>query len=147
MSWGTTSKEVTDTSFFQEVPTIIKKFRINFIWCIGMISMIMVFAGLGPVGKLIPYDWRITEFVIIWPMANIVSCHFFVTVSTQSRTNAVYILDRQRLFICLFLSLLALPLGALSLIHKYMYEGNVLAGAAQAFCLAWNTDLSEAVKQ
>lgn len=78
MTWGATSKEATDTSFFQEIPTIIKKFKLTFIWCIAMIAMMIVLAGVGPVGKLIPYDWQITNFVTIWPLANIVSCHFLL---------------------------------------------------------------------
>src|ERR1700733_8321175 len=78
MTWGATSKEATDTSFFQEVPTIIRKFKMTFVWCIAMIAMMVVLAGVGPFGKLVPYDWQITEFVTIWPLANIVCCHFLL---------------------------------------------------------------------
>lgn len=78
MSWGATSKEATDTSFFQEVPTILKNFKFTFVWCILMTAMMIVFAGVGPVGALVPYDWQITSFVTIWPLANIVTCHFIL---------------------------------------------------------------------
>src|SRR5438270_4727286 len=52
MTWGATSKEATDTSFFQEAPTIVRKFKMTFIWCIAMVAMMIVLAGVGPVGKL-----------------------------------------------------------------------------------------------
>lgn len=38
MSWGATAKEATRTSFFAEIPTILKKFKFTFIFCILMVS-------------------------------------------------------------------------------------------------------------
>ena len=69
MSWGATSKEATRTSFFEEVPTIIKKFKFTFIFCFVMVAAMIVLAGVGPVGALIPYDWQIKSFVAIWPLS------------------------------------------------------------------------------
>ncbi len=43
-----------------------------------MAIMMIVLAGLGPLGKIVPYDWQITSFVTIWPLANIVICHFLL---------------------------------------------------------------------
>ncbi|KIW88925.1 uncharacterized protein Z519_10409 [Cladophialophora bantiana CBS 173.52] len=72
MSWGATSKEATDTSFFQEIPTILKKFRFTFIFCAVMSLGMIVVAGVGPLGKLVPYDWQIGWFTAVWPLATVV---------------------------------------------------------------------------
>ncbi len=80
MSWGATSKEATDTSFFEEVPRILKKFKITIIWCILMIAAVIVLAGVGPVGQLVPYDWRINFFTAIWPLVTVVASHFLLPI-------------------------------------------------------------------
>ena len=72
MSWGATSKEATDTSFFAEIPTIARKFRFTFLFC-GVVGVgMVVVAGIGPLGKLVPYDWQIGWFTAIWPLATVV---------------------------------------------------------------------------
>jgi hypothetical protein len=78
MSWGATAKEAESTSFFREIPTILKKFKFTFIYCIVMIIGMIVMSGAGPVGHLIPYDWRITTFTAIFPLAILVSFHFLL---------------------------------------------------------------------
>ena len=78
MSWGATSKEATDTSFFKEIPTILRKFRLTFLWCIVMTIMMIVLAGVGPVGHIVPYDWQIGFFTAIWPLATVVGSHFLL---------------------------------------------------------------------
>jgi hypothetical protein len=75
MSWGATSKEASDTSFFAEVPVILRKFRFTFLWCLGMTIGMLVLAGVGPAGKLVPYDWRIDFFTAVWPLATVVASH------------------------------------------------------------------------
>ena len=72
MSWGATSKEATDTSFFAEIPTILRKFRFTFIFCVVVSIAMVVLAGVGPVGRLVPYDWQINWFTAIWPLATII---------------------------------------------------------------------------
>lgn len=74
-SWGATSKEASDTSFFAEIPTILKKFRFTFLWCFAMTVGMIVLSGTGPVGKLVPYDWQIRAFIAIWPMGTVVFSH------------------------------------------------------------------------
>lgn len=72
MSWGATSKEATNTSFFKEMPVILRKFRLTFVFC-GVMSLGMIIvAGVGPLGALIPYDWQIAFFTAIWPLATVV---------------------------------------------------------------------------
>ncbi|KAL2415455.1 hypothetical protein ABEF91_005785 [Exophiala dermatitidis] len=75
MSWGATSKEATDTSFFKEVPVILRKFRLTFLFCVVMSLGMIVVAGVGPLGALVPYDWQISFFTAIWPLATIVGSH------------------------------------------------------------------------
>ena len=72
MSWGATSKEATDTSFFAEIPTILRKFRFTFIFCAVVSIGMVVVAGVGPFGKVVPYDWQIGWFTAIWPLATVV---------------------------------------------------------------------------
>ena len=45
-----------------------------------MTAAMIILAGVGPVGKLVPYDWQITFFTPIWPLASIVSSHFLLPV-------------------------------------------------------------------
>ncbi|EXJ78870.1 hypothetical protein A1O1_09272 [Capronia coronata CBS 617.96] len=76
MSWGATAKEATDTSFFREIPVIIKKFKYTFIYCILSIAMILTLAGIGPLGALVPHDWRINSFIALYPQLILVAMHF-----------------------------------------------------------------------
>lgn len=74
MTWGATSKEATDTTFFQEVPRLIKNFKGTFIFCFGCSAMMAVLATVAP------YFWRIDTFIAIYPLATIVVGHFFLPV-------------------------------------------------------------------
>ena len=78
MSWGATSKEATDTTFFKEVPVILRKFKFTFVWCILMTTMLIVLAGIGPLGQMVPEGWRIFWFTAIWPIASVVGSHFLL---------------------------------------------------------------------
>jgi hypothetical protein len=78
MSWGATSKEATRTSFFEEVPTILRRFKFTFAFCLVMVAGMIALAGVGPVGKLIPHDWLIKDFTAIWPLSLVVSFHFLL---------------------------------------------------------------------
>lgn len=72
MSWGATSKEASDTSFFKEIPVILQKFRATFVFCSIMTIAMIIMAGVGPAGNLVPYDWQISFFTAIWPLATII---------------------------------------------------------------------------
>jgi hypothetical protein len=78
MSWGATAKEATRTSFFEEVPTILRRFKFTFIFCFIMLFAMIVLAGVGPLGHLVPHDWQIKDFTAIWPMALVVAFHFLL---------------------------------------------------------------------
>lgn len=75
MSWGSTSKEVEETSFFEEMPKLFKRFKGTFFFCLSCI-------GLMVAGALVfPVFWRITDFVAIYPLAIVVSSHFLLPVA------------------------------------------------------------------
>ncbi|KAI7159306.1 hypothetical protein KC319_g14708 [Hortaea werneckii] len=75
MSWGATSKEAEDTTFFQEVPKILKSFKFTFVFCILCTAMMIVCA------HFIPELWRIKLFISIWPLSTIVFGHFFLPIA------------------------------------------------------------------
>jgi len=77
MTWGATSKEAEFSNFFIEVPKVLKRFKFS-----------MSFALLGIVGMVIlaqapfvPYDWRITDFVAILPMATVTASHLLLPIA------------------------------------------------------------------
>ena len=75
MSWGATSKEAENTTFFAEVPKIMKKFKVTFIFCIFCTAMMVVMA------RFVPPLWRIDLFISIWPMGSMIFGHFFLPIA------------------------------------------------------------------
>jgi hypothetical protein len=75
MSWGATSKEVEDTSFFEEMPKLFKRFRFTFIFCFLMIGLMI--AGF----IAFPVLWRITTLQAIYPLASVVFCHLMLPIA------------------------------------------------------------------
>lgn len=96
MQWGATSKEVENTNFFEEVsqhpsnsqggtvlltnrsqvPKIAKKFKYSMAACwFGIIAMIVM--ALAP----LPWSWNITQFVAIFPLAILCSCHILLPIA------------------------------------------------------------------
>ena len=75
MSWGATSKEAEDTTFFKEIPRVIKNFKGTFIFCILVSAMMIVCA------HFVPPLWRINLLISIWPLSTIVFGHFFLPVA------------------------------------------------------------------
>ncbi|KAL2353394.1 glycosyl transferase family group 2-domain-containing protein [Cryomyces antarcticus] len=74
MSWGATAKEVENTTFFKEIPKVIKSFKFTFIFCIVVSAAMIVCAQFAP-----PL-WRITYFFSIWPLATIIFSHFMLPI-------------------------------------------------------------------
>lgn len=72
MSWGATAKEVVNTSFFEEIPKLIKKFKITFLWCFACAAG-MIYLSIGR-----DDSWRIHFFTAIWPLSTIVVSHFLL---------------------------------------------------------------------
>lgn len=74
MSWGATSKEAENTTFFKEIPKVLKNFKGTFIFC-GLCTVMMI--GLS---VLAPAFWKINTFVAIYPLCTIVVGHFGLPV-------------------------------------------------------------------
>lgn len=74
MSWGATAKEVSDTSFFIEMPMIARRFKFVFVFCLAMVALIV--CGV----HVFPYLWRIDEVIAIVPLACVIFSHFMLPV-------------------------------------------------------------------
>jgi hypothetical protein len=75
MSWGATAKEVEDTTFFKEMPVLLRKFRMTFLFCIAMIALMI--AGV----YFFPVFWRINTLAAIYPLAVLVTCHMLLPIA------------------------------------------------------------------
>jgi hypothetical protein len=78
MSWGATAKEETRTSFFSEIPTILRKFKFTFIFVFISTTAMIVLAGVGPVGAFVPHQWQIKDFTAIFPLSLLIVFHFIM---------------------------------------------------------------------
>ncbi|KAI4094789.1 MAG: hypothetical protein LQ344_002035 [Seirophora lacunosa] len=74
MSWGATAKEVENTSFFEEIPKLIKKFKFTFIWCF-VVAGGMIYLAVAP-----PPLWGIKGITAVWPLTTIVVAHFLLPI-------------------------------------------------------------------
>ncbi|KAI9813297.1 MAG: hypothetical protein M1827_004239 [Pycnora praestabilis] len=74
LSWGATAKEVENTTFFAEIPKLLKKFKFTFLFCFICTAGMIVCAQFAP-----PF-WRIDTFIAIWPLCTIVVCHFLLPI-------------------------------------------------------------------
>ena len=77
ITWGATKKEVERSNFWQEVPKIIKRFRVALI-----ISFIMVFVMIILTTSAVPIGWRIFgwDWAVIVPLAYVLP-HSFAWVT------------------------------------------------------------------
>jgi len=74
MSWGATAKEASNTTFFEELPLVVKRFKFTFAFCIIMTAAMVV------LGVAVPEEWRIVEFTAIWPTVTVVGSHFLLPI-------------------------------------------------------------------
>ena len=74
MTWGATSKEAEDISFFEEIPRVMKRFKGTFMICFGLLAMMIVMAFV------VPYLWRIQDLITVFPLCILVGCHFFLPI-------------------------------------------------------------------
>ena len=75
MSWGSTAKEVTNTTFFEELPKLMNKFKITFVFCLFATGVMIACAFF------LPPLWRINELVAIFPFANLIFSHFMLPIA------------------------------------------------------------------
>lgn len=71
-TWGATSKEAEDTTFFAEIPRILKNFRGTLIFCCGCVATMIVCA------HVLPALWQINEFIAIFPVSMLAAGHFLL---------------------------------------------------------------------
>lgn len=77
MSWGATAKEAEFSNFFIEVPRVLRRFKYTICFSLGAICTMVVLAAPG----FVPFDWRIDEFVAIFPLALVASFHLLLPVA------------------------------------------------------------------
>ncbi|KAL6722080.1 hypothetical protein ACLMJK_001185 [Lecanora helva] len=78
ISWGATAKEIESTNFFLEVPKIAKRFKFSMCFAlVGIATMIVLSVGGN---ALVPWDWHITDFVAILPMATVTGSHLLLPI-------------------------------------------------------------------
>ena len=75
MTWTATAKEVENTTFFLEVPKLIRKFKFMFAYCILMVAAMIYLANFAP-----PF-WRINEFIAVFPLGVVVFSHFMLPIA------------------------------------------------------------------
>ncbi|KKY22752.1 putative glycosyltransferase family 2 protein [Phaeomoniella chlamydospora] len=77
MTWGATAKEAEFSNFFIEVPKVLRKFKFSMTFALlGIIGMIVLATG-----SFVPWDWRITDFVAILPMATVTASHLLLPIA------------------------------------------------------------------
>lgn len=75
MTWGATAKEVESTSFFEELPRLLERFKCTFLFC-------FICTGIMIAGAMVlHWQWRVTSFVAIYPLCTVVASHFFLPVA------------------------------------------------------------------
>jgi len=74
MTWGATSKEAEDISFFQEIPRVMKRFKRTFAFCFFLAGLMVAMAFV------VPFLWRIKELVAVYPLGVTVGCHFLLPI-------------------------------------------------------------------
>ncbi|MCJ1310985.1 hypothetical protein MMC25_004654 [Agyrium rufum] len=75
MTWGATAKEADNSSFFEEIPKLLKKFKGTFAFCIGLTGAVVALAFFVP-----PF-WRINSLIAILPLGNIILSHFLLPIA------------------------------------------------------------------
>jgi hypothetical protein len=77
MTWGATSKEAEFANFFTECPKIIKSFRVSMLFSLAGIAGMIILAK----ASFVPWDWKITDFVAVLPMATVTVSHLLLPIA------------------------------------------------------------------
>ena len=70
MQWSATEKEVTQSTIVKELPAIARRFWVVFAVFVPFVAVVIVMS----VG-LLPLEWRITQFYVIFPAAWVAAGH------------------------------------------------------------------------
>ncbi len=74
ITWGATNKEAVDTTFFQEILLVIRRFKRTFLMCIAFTAMIVALA------EFVPHEWRIDFLTPIFPLSILTFCHLALPI-------------------------------------------------------------------
>lgn len=74
MTWGATSKEAENTTFFEEIPRVLRQFKGTFVFVFGCAIMMALLATITP-----PF-WRIDAFIAIFPLSMVMAGHFMLPI-------------------------------------------------------------------
>ncbi|KKA26508.1 hypothetical protein TD95_004246 [Thielaviopsis punctulata] len=77
MTWGATSKEAEFSNFFIEVPKVLRRFKFSISFSVAFMTIMVILAR----ASFVPWDWRITDFVAILPMATVAASHFLLPLA------------------------------------------------------------------
>jgi len=77
MTWGSTGKEVEKSTFWIEVPRIIKNFKLSFGICFLLIAMIIVFSS-----NAVPFEWQIPgwNWALVIPLSLVIGSHILMPI-------------------------------------------------------------------
>jgi hypothetical protein len=75
MVWGATSKEVEEITFFEEIPRVLRRFKVTFIFCF------ILAAGMVVMAKAVPDLWRIDFVVAVFPLGIVIFSHLMLPIA------------------------------------------------------------------
>lgn len=75
MEWTTTAKELEASGFRIGLDRIVRDFKVMYVF------MVILMGGMIYLACFASYDWYITDFSAIVPLANQVGCHMLLPVS------------------------------------------------------------------
>jgi len=75
MTWGATAKEVDKTSFFKEIPRVLRRFKGTFFLCFVLTALMICMA------VAMPFDWNITLFTAVFPLSALVTTHLLLPIA------------------------------------------------------------------
>jgi hypothetical protein len=75
--WGATKKEVEKSNFFEEVPRILRRFRLALILSVLALAMMVILSS-----SLVPLGWQIspTAWAVLFPLALVAGCHILFPI-------------------------------------------------------------------
>jgi hypothetical protein len=84
MEWGSTSKEVEDVSFFEALHHVARRFKWTFLFCVGMVTIMLVCAFA------IQKDWQIRLLIACWPMGTLLINHALLPIVLNPQLMAFH---------------------------------------------------------
>ncbi|TKY85615.1 hypothetical protein EX895_005777 [Sporisorium graminicola] len=70
MTWSATVKDVTESNFWKEIPAILRRFGHCYLVMFTFMAAMIIFSS-----SVVPLEWRIEGFTVLWPGIVLISCH------------------------------------------------------------------------